>query len=55
MVTKSQSFGVDAFNVINNIPLKVPGVEKDIIFKIYIYKEALATLNQEVTFNFETE
>lgn len=55
MVTKSQSFGVDAFNVINNIPLKVPGVEKGIIFKIYIYKEALATLNQEVTFNFETE
>lgn len=55
MVTKSQNFGVDAFNVINNIPLKVPGVEKDIIFKIYIYKEALATLNQEVTFNFETE
>lgn len=55
MVTKSQSFGVDAFNVINNIPLQVPGVEKDIIFKVYIYKEALATLNQEVTFNFETE
>lgn len=53
MVTKSQSFGVDAFNVINQIPLTVPGMESDIIFKIYIYKEALATLNQEVTFNFK--
>lgn len=53
MVTKSQSFGVDAFNVINQIPLTVPGMESDTIFKIYIYKEALATLNQEVTFNFK--
>lgn len=55
MVTKSQSFGLDAFNIINNIPLTVPGVGKDIIFKIYIYKEALATLNQEVTYNFKSE
>ena len=55
MVTKSQSFGIDAFDVINNIPLRVPGVDHDIIFKIYIYRQALATLNQEVTFNFESE
>lgn len=55
MVTKSQSFGIDAFDVINNIPLRVPGVDHDIIFKVYIYKQALATLNQEVTFNFESE
>ena len=55
MVTKSQSFGVDAFDVINNIPLSVPGVEKDIIFKVYIYRQALATLNSEVTFNFESK
>ena len=55
MVTKSQSFGIDAFDVINNIPLSVPGVEQDIIFKVYIYRQALATLNQEVTFNFESK
>ena len=30
--------GEDAFDVIDMIPLKVPGVEKDIIFKIYIYR-----------------
>lgn len=52
MVTKSQSFGLDAFDVIDMIPLSVPGVEKDIIFKIYIYRQALSSLNQEVTFNF---
>lgn len=52
MVTKSQSFGTDAFDVIDMIPLSVPGVEKDIIFKIYIYRQALSSLNQEVTFNF---
>lgn len=52
MVTKSQSFGIDAFNVIDMIPLTVPGIEKDMIFKVYIYRQALSSLNQEVTFNF---
>lgn len=52
MSTTPQKFGIDAFNVIDMIPLKVPGVEKDIIFKIYIYRQALSSLNQEVTFNF---
>lgn len=53
MVTMSQSFGIDAFEVIDMIPLTVPGVEKDMIFKAYIYKQALSNLNQEVTFNFK--
>lgn len=51
MITKSQSFGIEAFNVIDMIPLKVAG--RDIIYKIYIYKQALSSLNQEVTFNFK--
>lgn len=55
MVTKSQSFGVDAFDVIDMIPLTVPGVENDIIFKVYVYRQALSNLNQEVTFNFKSE
>lgn len=54
MTTASQKFGLEAFDVIDMIPLKVPGVENDIIFKIYIYKQALSSLNQDVTFNFET-
>lgn len=53
MVTKSQRFGIEAFNIIDEIPLSVPGVEDDIIYTIYVYKEALSSLNQEVTFNFE--
>lgn len=53
MVTKSQSFGIDAFDVIDMIPLMVPGVEHDIIFKVYVYRQALSSLNQEVTFNFK--
>ena len=52
MSTTPQKFGIDAFDVIDMIPLKVPGVEKDIIFKIYIYRQSLSSLNQEVTFNF---
>ena len=52
MSTTPQRFGIDAFDVIDMVPLKVPGVEKDIIFKIYIYRQALSSLNQEVTFNF---
>lgn len=55
MVTKSQSFDTDAFEEITDIPLSVPGVEDDIIFKIYVYKQALSSLNQDVTFNFVSE
>lgn len=46
----AQSFGIEAFDVIDMIPLQVAG--KDIIYKIYIYRQALSSLNQEVTFNF---
>lgn len=52
MSTTSQKFGLDAFDIIDMIPMKIPGVNKDIIYKIYIYRQALSSLNQEVTFNF---
>lgn len=52
MVTKSQSFGIDAFDIINMIPMTITGLDDDVIYKIYVYKEALSSLNQEVTFNF---
>lgn len=51
MVTKSQSFEIEAFDVIDMIPLQVSG--KDIIYKMYIYRQALSSLNQEITFNFK--
>ena len=55
MITKSQSFEIEAFDTINDIPLVVEGAKTDIIYKIYVYKEALATLNQEVTYNFKSK
>lgn len=53
MVTSSQNFGIEAFDVIDMIPLTIPGVEDDIIFKVYVYRQALSNLNQKVTFNFK--
>ena len=52
ITTKSQNFGIDAFDVIDMIPLQVQGI--DVIYKIYIYKQALSSLNQEITFNFKS-
>lgn len=53
MVTSSQNFGIEAFDVIDMIPLTIPGVEDDVIFKVYVYRQALSNLNQKVTFNFK--
>lgn len=55
MITKSQNFGIDAFDVIDMIPLTVQGVKNDIIYKVYVYRQALSSLNQEVTFNFKSK
>ncbi|MGN0967183.1 MAG: hypothetical protein ACI4OP_06350 [Candidatus Coprovivens sp.] len=38
VVTKSQSFGLDAFDIIDSIPLHIEGVEDDTIYKIYVYR-----------------
>lgn len=50
MITLSQHFGIDAFDVVNETPFRIPGVDKDIIFKIYIYREALVAFDSEITF-----
>lgn len=55
MTTSSQKFGIEAFDVIAMIPMHVPGVDEDIIYKMYIYRQALSSLNQEVTFNFKSQ
>lgn len=52
MSTQTQEFGVDSFEVIDKIPLTIEGVQNDIIYKIYVYKQALSSLDQEVVFNF---
>lgn len=53
LVIKSQSFGLDAFDIIDSIPLHIKGVEDDTIYKIYVYRQALSSLDQKVTYNFE--
>lgn len=52
MNISSQQFNLAAFDVIDQIPLQVPGVEHDVIYKIYVYRQALSRLDSEVTFNF---
>lgn len=51
MCTPSQQFGIDAFNIVD-VPMKVPGANEDIVYKLYIYKEALVQLNIPVNFTF---
>lgn len=52
ITTKAQEFGLEAFDVIDAIPFQVPGAPEDVIYKIYIYREALVTLTSEVTYKF---
>lgn len=54
MVTPSQQFGTEAFDIIDMIPLMIPGSEEDVIYKLYIYREAIIQLNNPITFNFTT-
>lgn len=53
MCTPSQQFGLDAFDIYD-VPMKVPGSDEDIVYRLYIYKEALVQLNIPVYFTFET-
>ena len=56
MSTPSQQFGLGAFDIIDTIPLKVPELSEDTLYKIYIYKQVLVKLEDvEVTFNFDNE
>lgn len=56
MSTPSQQFGLDAFDIIDTIPLKIPELSEDTLYKVYIYKQVLVTLGDvEVTFNFNNE
>lgn len=50
IVTSNQKFGIESFNIISDIPLNVNNT--DIIYKIYVYKQALASLDSSITFKF---
>ena len=49
----SQQFDMEAFDIIDMIPLQIPGVPKDIIYKMYVYRQAISSANQETTFKFK--
>ena len=49
----SQQFDVEAFDIINMTPQTIPGVPKDIIYKMYVYRQAVSSANQETTFKFK--
>lgn len=51
--TSVQEFGIEAFDVIDLIPLHIEGIEDDMVFKIYVYRQALSSLNQSITYNFK--
>lgn len=53
MITPSQSFGPEAFNIIEGMPMMVKNTNVTKIYKIYAYKQALSSLSQEVTFKFK--
>lgn len=53
MSIASQDFDIEAFDVVEEIPLEVAG--EDVIYTIYVYSQAISYLDQDVTFNFESE
>ena len=53
MTTSTQQFTTEAFDIIDTIPLRIPGLQEDVLYKVYIYKQVLVTLDLEVTFKFE--
>lgn len=55
MVIPSQQFDIEAFDVIDMIPFQLPGTDKDVIYKLYIYRQAIVQLNNPTTFNFVTD
>ena len=52
MSNSAQVVTADAFEVIDQIPFQVPGSTSDIIYKIYIYKQDLYSLNTTMKFKF---
>lgn len=53
MYNSAQMVTVDAFEIINMIPFAIPGSSKDVIYKLYSYKQDLYSLNSDITFKFK--
>lgn len=55
MSTIVQQFTRDAFDVLDVVPLKIPNVEGNTLYKFYIFKQAQAKMDLEVTFIFNQD
>ena len=53
MYNSAQMVTVDAFDIISMIPFAIPGSSKDVIYKLYSYKQDLYSLNSDITFKFK--
>lgn len=51
--TSIQKFDKSAFDIITEIPLDIDGITEDVLYEIYIYRQALSSLNQEFIYNFK--
>ena len=52
ITTETQEFGIDAFDVVEQVQLTVEAINDTVVYKIYVYSQALVSINQDVTFNF---
>ena len=50
--TQLQTFGIDDFEVTQAV-LTIPTIKRNLSFNIYIYKQGLVTLNQQLVFKFK--
>lgn len=53
MSNSAQVVSPNAFEVIDRIPLQIPNISSDVIYKIYTYKQDLYSLNTIMKFKFE--
>lgn len=53
MSNSAQTVTIEAFDIIDLIPFNIPGVNSDIIYKLYIYKQDLYSLNSKIIFKFD--
>lgn len=49
--TSSQYFSIDAFDIVS-LPLYLDAADTYINYKIYVFRQALSNLDQEITYNF---
>ena len=55
ITTSAQEFGIDAFDVVEELTLEIESTGETEIYKVYVYSQAISSLHQDVTFNFVSD